>query len=164
MSCLQRQSATAHIHPSFPQCRYARSLVPSALGWPSAAIQATAACDHGVVLFGWMLYLFRLLSVCSHCSCHIEARASAGLHRRGWDVEMNLFRECRRLFTGCWWWRLCRWSVKPAAHELPRLRYRSVAAGGAAHVSQPSIPAHSEQARNQPPLFTNPPSKNTNPP
>ena len=38
-------------------------------------------------------------------------------------------------------------NVKPAAHELPRLRYRSVAAGGAAHVSQPSIPAHSEILR-----------------
>ena len=38
-------------------------------------------------------------------------------------------------------------TIKPAAHELPRLRYRSVAAGGAAHVSQPSIPVHSEILR-----------------
>ena len=53
--------------------------------------------------FFWsMLYLFRLLSVCSHCSCHFAIRASAGVHRRGWEVETKLFRECRRLFTG-WW-------------------------------------------------------------
>ena len=52
--------------------------------------------------FGWMLYLFRSLSVCSHCSCHFAIRASAGLHRRGWEVETKLFRECRRLLTG-WW-------------------------------------------------------------
>ena len=52
--------------------------------------------------FGWMLYLFRLLSVCSHCSCHFAIRSSAGLHRRGWEVEMKLFRECRRLFN-VWW-------------------------------------------------------------
>ena len=51
---------------------------------------------------GWMLYLFRLLSVCSHCTCHFATRAPAGLDRRGWEVEMKVFREFRRLLTG-WW-------------------------------------------------------------
>ena len=73
--------------------------VPSALGWPSV-MYPTAVCDHsGVVLLGGC---HRLLSVPSHCSCHFATPASAGLHRRGWDVKMKLLRECRRLFTG-WW-------------------------------------------------------------
>ena len=38
-------------------------------------------------------------------------RASACVHRRGWEFEAKLLRECRRPFTGCWRWRLCRWSV-----------------------------------------------------
>ena len=58
-----------------------------------------------------MSYFFRLLSVASHCYCHFATRAFAGLHRRGWDVEMKLFREHRRLFTGWWCWRRCRCSV-----------------------------------------------------
>ena len=28
---------------------------------------------------------------------------AADLPRRGWDVEVKLLRDCRRLFTG-WWW------------------------------------------------------------
>ena len=56
----------------------------------------------GRCYFGWMSYFFRLLWVASNCSCHFATRASAGLHRRGWEVETKLLRECRRLFTG-WW-------------------------------------------------------------
>ena len=56
----------------------------------------------GSCYFGWMSYFFRLLWVASHWFCHFVTRASAGLHRRGWEVEMKLLRERKRLFTG-WW-------------------------------------------------------------
>ena len=56
----------------------------------------------GSCSFGWMSYFFRLLWVASHWFCHFVTRASAGLHRRGWEVEMKLLRERKRLFTG-WW-------------------------------------------------------------
>ena len=51
---------------------------------------------------GWMSYFFRLLWVASHLFCHFLIRASAGLHRRGWEVETKLLRECKQLFIG-WW-------------------------------------------------------------
>ena len=150
MSSLQRQSATAHIHPSVPQCRLRSVSLRNlcSLSWydsgrmwlrrtyifcsPGSPTYVSLTCTrlavrharHGSVWprgsrsFGWMLYLFWLLSVCSHCSCHFEARASAGLHRRGWDVKIKVFREFRRLFTGWWWWRLCRWSVRRLARSF----------------------------------------------
>ena len=64
--------------------------VPSALGWPFA-MYAMAVCDHsGVVLLGGCCISVKLLSVASHCSCHLATRASVVFHRRGWDAVMKL--------------------------------------------------------------------------
>ena len=59
-----------------------------------------SVCPLGSCSFGWTSYVFRLLWVASHCSCHFATHASVGLHRRGWEVETKLLRACRRPFTG----------------------------------------------------------------
>ena len=48
---------------------------------------------------------------------------------RGWDVEMKLFRECRRLFTCWWWWRLCRWSVSCSVRSFWQWTLRHISGG-----------------------------------
>ena len=65
----------------------------------------------GSCSFGWTSYFFRLLWVASYCSYHFVTCASACVHRRSWEFEAKLLRECRRPFTGWWRWRICRWSV-----------------------------------------------------
>ena len=99
-------SAMALSHRTYPSFI---SAISSRLGLSPKCVQlvmmwfrSRVAAPLGSRSFGSMLYLFRLLSVCSHCSCHFAIRASAGLHGRGWEVETKLFREGRRLFTG-WW-------------------------------------------------------------
>ena len=46
----------------------------------------------GIRSLGWMLYLFRLLSVCSHCSCHFATQLSAGL-----SLIKNVYYNCCRI-------------------------------------------------------------------
>ena len=54
-------------------------------------------------LFFWMDVIFLQVALGSlPLILHFVTRASAGLHRRGWEVEIKLLRECKRLFTG-WW-------------------------------------------------------------
>ena len=54
-------------------------------------------------LFFWMDVIFLQVALGSlPLILPLRDTASAGLHRRGWEAETKLLRECKRLFAG-WW-------------------------------------------------------------
>ena len=155
ISCLQQRSSIAQLDPPFLRCRLClvspRNVCCSS--WYGSDRIGCAAhtvfvltvapqmfrCRGGSLSRAhsvgrppctrWMSYFFRLLWVASHWFCHFVTRASAGLHRRGWEVETKLLRECKRLFTGWWWWRLCRWSVSCLVRSFWQWTLRRISGG-----------------------------------